>query len=369
VTGYVTDSVTCMNLAEIVLEQDEQGSADSDDERTLSLLLGGFAFFQAVVAACNLDLFGHVSRKAGMTATEIGAVLEIPRHSTRVLLLACTSLGLLKRDAVTGGYSTTSLAERVFVRGRRGDLFPLLDAYHKLHYPALFHTTEAIRTGTNAGLSCFPGSGDTLYERLAEHPELEKVFHDWMRCLNGFGQSWLSVPELTGARHVIDAGGGTGQNALLLTQFYPDVRVTIFDLPSICQVVEEKFKRWGPAAAGISTHAGDFLTDPFPQGADVIAFLRIFNIYSAESNRDLLQRCYAYLPSGGSVIVSSMLTNDDETGPLTAAHLSLYFHVLATGKGMVCPLADYVSWFEAAGFETLRVYRVRGDRVLVGQKA
>jgi SAM-dependent methyltransferase len=358
-----------MNLARIVLEEDGQGVAEREDERTLSLVLGGFAFFQAVVAACNLDLFGHVSRKRGMTATEIGAALEIPRHSARVLLLACTSIGLLKRDAETGGYSTTPLAERVFVRGSRGDLFPMLDAYHKLHYPALFHTTEAIRTGTNAGLSCFPGAGDTLYERLAEHPELEKVFHDWMHCLNGFGQSWLSVPELTSARHVIDVGGGTGLNAVLLSQFYPGVRVTIFDLPSICQVVEEKLKRWGPAASAIHTHAGDFRTDPFPQGADVIAFLRIFNIYSAESNRDLLRRCYEYLPSGGCVIVSSMLTDDDETGPLNAAHLSLYFHVLATGKGMVLPLADYVSWFEAAGFETLRVYQVRGDRVLVGQKA
>jgi hypothetical protein len=63
-----------------------------------------------------------------------------------------------------------------------------------------------------------------------------------------------------------------------------------------------------------------------------------------------------------------MLANDDESGPLTAAHLSLYFHVLATGQGMVYPLKDYQSWFKEAGFGTLRVYRIGGDRVLVGEK-
>jgi ubiquinone/menaquinone biosynthesis C-methylase UbiE len=358
-----------MDLAEIVLEPERRAAADGDDERTLSLVLGGFAFFQAVATACQIDLFGHLSRNSGMTTAEISADLELPLQSTRILLLACTSLGLLHRDPKTGGYANARLAERSFVRGSRGDLFPLLDAYSKLHYPAFTHTLEAIRTGTNSGLACFPGSGDTIYERIAQYPELEQVFHDWMRCLNGFGQSWLQVPELSRATHVIDAGGGTGPNALLLSQLYPGVRVTIFDLPSICQVVDEKRKRWGPAASNISTHAGDFRTDPFPEGADVIAFLRIFNIYSPQSNRELLTRCYAYLPSGGCVIASSMLADDDETGSLTAAHLSLYFHVLATGKGMVYPLSDYVSWFEAAGFEALSVYRMGGDRILVGKKA
>jgi ubiquinone/menaquinone biosynthesis C-methylase UbiE len=266
-------------------------------------------------------------------------------------------------------YSTTTLAERAFIRGSPGDVFPLLDAYNKLHYPAFLHTLEAIRTGTNAGLSCFPGPGDTLYERLAQYPELEIVFHDWMKRLNGFGQAWLSVPELARATHVIDAGGGTGPNALMLAQFYPGVRVTIFDLPSICSVVDEKRKRWGAAAAGVSTHAGNFHTDPFPDGADTIAFLRIFNIYSPEANTNLLKRCYEYLPSGGNVVVSSMLMDDDESGSLTAAHLSLYFHVLATGKGMVYALSDYLDWFEAAGFDAVNVYGVGGDRVLVGRKA
>jgi hypothetical protein len=63
-----------------------------------------------------------------------------------------------------------------------------------------------------------------------------------------------------------------------------------------------------------------------------------------------------------------MFSDDDEAGSLTAAHLSLYFHVLATGEGMVYPVKDYVEWFRDAGFEALNVYRIGRDTVLVGRR-
>jgi hypothetical protein len=357
-----------MEISDVVLEGAGEAERETEDDRTLYLLLGGFAFFQAVVAACEHDLFGYVDRNPGVGQDRIGADLGLPHNSTRVLLLACCALRLLTRDRDSGGYSTTPLARRAFIRGKPGDAYPLLRAYHRLHYPALFHTPEAIAKGTNSGVECFPGPGTTLYERLAEQPELERVFHDWMKYLDGMGHTWLHVPELSTAKHVIDAGGGTGPNALMLRQFYPEARVTIFDLPSICAIVDDKLRRWGPAGRGISTAPGNFLEDPLPPGADAVLFVRIFNIYSGETNARLLAKCWEYLPKGGSVIVSNMLAADDETGSLVAAHLSLYFHVLATGQGMVYPLGDYTAWFEAAGFDSLRVYRVGRDRVLVGVK-
>jgi hypothetical protein len=146
------------------------------------------------------------------------------------------------------------------------------------------------------------------------------------------------------------------------------MRITIFDLPSVCAVADAKLARCGPASAGISTHPGNFLVDPFPDGADAIVFTRIFNIYSEETNRRLLARCADYLEPGGCVIISNMFCDDDEAGSLTAAHLSLYFHVLATGEGMVYPVKDYVQWFEAAGFDSLVVYTVGRDRVLVARR-
>lgn len=340
---------------------------DGEEDRDLYLILGGFAFFQAVAAATSVNLFGYISANPGATRADISRALNLPDNSTRVLLLACTALRLLKREATNAGYHTTSMAERAFVRDRPGNVAPLLDAYQLLHYPALSHTLEAILTGSNAGLKCFPGQGNTLYERLATQPELERVFHEWMRYLNGLGHSWLQVPDLQQAKHLVDVGGGTAANALLLSQFYPDLQITVFDLPSICATVDEKRARWGPSVR-IATHAGDFLKDDFPAGADALAFNRIFNIYSSDSNLRTLKKCHDYLPSGGIVVISNMFSDEDETGSLTAAHLSLYFHVLATGQGMVYPVKDYVEWFRAAGFGALNIYRVGRDTILVGRR-
>jgi L-tyrosine C(3)-methyltransferase len=355
-----------MEVNETVLAS-EVAKSEGDDDRELYMILGGFAFFQAVAAATSLNLFAHISANPGVTRVEISRALGLPENSARVLLLACAALRLLQRDPINGGYRTTSMAERAFVRDRPGNVAPLLDAYQLLHYPALSHTQEAIRTGSNSGLRCFPGHGNTLYERLATNPDLERVFHEWMRYLNGLGHAWLQVPELQQVRHLVDVGGGTGANALLLSQFYPDLKITVFDLPSICAIVNEKQTRWG-SGVRISTHAGDFLKDEFPPGGDALAFNRIFNIYSSESNLRTLKRCHEYLPPGGIVIISNMFSDDEETGSLTAAHLSLYFHVLATGEGMVYPVRDYVEWFSAAGFLALNVYRVGRDTVLVGRR-
>ena len=60
---------------------------------------------------------------------------------------------------------------------------------------------------------------------------------------------------------------------------------------------------------------------------------------------------------GGRLFVYDFTFNDDETGELYGARLSLYFLVAATGAGMAYPPKDYARWFGDAGFQDVKVYK------------
>jgi len=70
----------------------------------LSWILFGHAAFQYLNAATELNLF-ELLEKAPLTKEEIGAELGLAERANDILLLGCTSLGLLEKN--DGRYSLT----------------------------------------------------------------------------------------------------------------------------------------------------------------------------------------------------------------------------------------------------------------------
>ena len=63
----------------------------------LSWILFGHAAFQYLNAATELNLF-ELLEKGPLTKEEIGAELDLAERANDILLLGCTSLGLLETD-------------------------------------------------------------------------------------------------------------------------------------------------------------------------------------------------------------------------------------------------------------------------------
>src|ERR1022692_2878608 len=64
-------------------------------------------------------------------------------------------------------------------------------------------------------------------------------------------------------RHLLDVGGGTGVNASLLVRAYPEMRITILDLPSVVAAAAESVQDAG-LTDRVGVVAGNFLRDEFP---------------------------------------------------------------------------------------------------------
>jgi len=330
-------------------------------------LLGGHIYFQTLSAAVQLDLFTLLNKRPGLTCEEISARLGIQEKPARILLLGCTTLGLLRKTDAT--YANSRLSDRLLVRGAPGNIVAVVEWQHFINYRAMYHFCDSIKANKNLGLSEFDGQESTLYERLAHHPELERIFQDAMQGISIQANAMLArYVDLSHVRRLVDVGGGNGTNAMALASHFPNLHATVFDAPSVCQIARHNVASAGMASR-VDAVAGDCFEDDFPANVDCILFCHFFTIWSEDKNRYLLRKAYDALAPGGSVIVFNMMQSDDETGPLTAAMGSPYFLTLATGEGMLYTWREYQTWMRDAGFATVRTQKLPRDHgAIIGVK-
>jgi predicted O-methyltransferase YrrM len=235
----------------------------------------------------------------------------------------------------------------------------------------MFYLTESLKEGRHVGLDDVPGTGTTIYEKLGQDPEREKIFHEAMDATSTFFNPHLAqIKELENVKHLVDLGGGDGTNAIKLARIFPNLTVTVYELPTVCAKAELNIKR-EKMEGRVKTFAGDFFKDPFPKGFDAVFMSHLNVIWSEERNVALLKRCQEALPKGGLAICYNLMANDAETDPPGAAGMTLFFLTMASGSGMAWPLKSYIDWYKASGFKHRKTYKIvepYEHTIVVGEK-
>src|SRR3954447_7841250 len=97
----------------------------------------GYATFEALFAAVELDVFTKLSARPGMTAAELADGLRLSSHSTRLLLLTLTSIELLVKNG--DRYFNTHISEKILVRGKPKSAIPFVRSGQFLQYKGFTH--------------------------------------------------------------------------------------------------------------------------------------------------------------------------------------------------------------------------------------
>lgn len=327
---------------------------DGPEYARLRPMLYGYTIFQTLFAACQLDMFTTLSKNPGMTASELSNQLGLPVHSTRLLLIACSSIELVVKNQ--DRYYNSHVSEKLLVRGKPKCAIPFVFAGQFLQYKGFYHLLDALKQEANVGLQEYWGEGKTIYERMSSNHEIEIVLYEAMEAIWELSHAGLDrITEFQQVTHLLDVAGGNAVAASLLHDKYPHLRISIFDRPSACVIAKEVIAKNGKQGS-IDTIPGDMFMDPFPSEPDGIIFCHTLEEFSAADSQKLVQKSYAALPEGGKLFAFDFTCRDDERGDLYGARLSLYFLVNATGSGMAYPPKDYVGWFEDAGFTGVEVY-------------
>lgn len=312
----------------------------------LMQLATGFWAFKTLAAAHELDLFTRLSGTPGTTAGRLADTLAIEERPADMLLTGCAALGLLVK--VDGRYVNSPLAEEFLVRGRPyyfGGFVQMLD---QRLYPGWGRLAEAIRT--NRPTTWDPDRQSSLFE--GEDPQLLAVFWEAMHSLSTFTARALGrAIDLSGARRLLDVGGGSAAFDIELCRLYPNLTATVYELPKVADIAAGKVDEAG-FSGRIATVTGDFFADAsLPDGYDTILLSMIMHDWSEARCRVILQKCWAALPSGGQVIIAELLVNDARTGPPAAALMSL--NMLVETEGRNYTPAEYAAWLDDLGFRDI----------------
>ena len=321
----------------------------TDADRTLSpvplmQLTTGFWAFKTLAAAHELDLFSRLSGTPGVTAEGLAQALGIEERPAEMLLTGCAALGLLLKSG--GRYVNSPLAEEYLVGGKPyyfGGFVQMLD---QRLYTGWGRLTEAIRT--NKPTTWDPDRQSSLFD--GEDPQLLAVFWEAMHSLSTFTARTLGAAvDLGDAARLLDVGGGSGAYDIELCRLYPHLTATVYDLPQVTAIAAEKIKQ-ANLSERITTVAGDFFADTsIPDGHDTILLSMIMHDWAEERCRAILRKCWAALPTGGQLIISELLVNDERTGPPSAALMSL--NMLVETEGRNYTPSEYTRWLHDIGFE------------------
>ena len=322
---------------------------EQDEDAIRDLFLGMY-YFQFLASAVELDLFTLLSRSPGLTREELAERLKLENQPARILLLGCGALGLLRKEG--DRYFNTSGAERFFSKTHPANMVPAVRMANHIQYRPMGRFAEALKTNTNVGLQEIPGSAPNLYMRLAENPPLEKIFHEMMSLVSYGTAAFLAEAlDLSRRRRLLDVGGGEAVNATALAGRWPDLHVTVLDLPTVAETIRARLTAQGMAER-VTAVGGDCFAEELPGGFDAMLFSRFLGIWSEDKVRGLLAKAARALRPGASLYLIEALQDDDEMGPPFVAHLCAYFLTLASGEGMVRTWTEWVDWLEEAGFKS-----------------
>jgi ubiquinone/menaquinone biosynthesis C-methylase UbiE len=317
------------------------------DRDGLSRLLYGHAAFQYLAAACELNLLDSLAAEPA-TKQEIAARLGLAERAADVLMLGCSSVGLTAQR--NGRYEIGAAVKELIAAGDWQRFKDIVAFYQHIVYVPETDFPESLRQNRNVGLRRIPGEGRDLYHRLSEHPQLRRVFYDFMSSWSELAKRHLVERlDLSGVSALLDCGGGDGINAIELARANAHLRVTILEIEDTVPIAKEKV-----AAAGLSDRitvvAGDMFAGAFPTGFDCVLFAHQLVIWTLEENTQLLRKAHEALNDGGKVVIFNSISNDEGDGPFLAAMCSAYFASLPAEGGMIYSWQQYEKCLEDAGF-------------------
>ena len=309
----------------------------------------GFQASRVLLTAIELDVFTVVGQ--GARADEVAVKLGTDRRATEMLLDALVALEVLgKQD---GNYGNTPLSARYLVARARDDARAAL--MHSAHlWPRWSTLTDCVRQGTSVAHREMVERGDewTTSFIAAMH-----------RNASARAPAVVRATGLDGARRMLDVGGGSGAYSIAFARASQDLRVEVFDLPTVLPIAQRHIEEAG-LSNRITTRAGDLRTDHLGSGYDLILLSAICHMLGPEPNVKLLGRCFAALSPGGRVVIQDFILAPDRTSPRSGALFALNM-LVGTPEGSCYTREEYGSWLRQVGFEDVRHVTMPGPTGLM----
>ena len=310
----------------------------------------GYWRTQTIRAAVEVGVFDALPARAGQLEKDLGLAVGMgPR-----LMRALAELGLATQ-AGDESFSVTAKG-RYLERSHPHSMADAALMWAGKTQDAWTGITRSLRTG----LSGLPRtSGNGFFDHLQERPAELREYHRALAAYARHDYRWLPEAVDFGVhRHVLDAGGGSGELAFALLRSFPGLAATVMDRPEVIDAAVMP----GDVAGRCDFIAGDLL-EIWPVRADAVILARVLHDWPDAEAATILDRAREAMPDGGCLYVLEMVVDDSPSGGL------LDLNMLVTTGGMERSAGQYGKLLEAAGFRLLDVVGTGGVSSVIRARA
>jgi SAM-dependent methyltransferase len=288
------------------------------------------------------------------SAEAISSAVGVDVDRTRRLLRGLAVLGVV-RQVDDAAFANTEVGE-IFREGVTGSRRPLAMMHFPQSYRAWEHFLEALRTGVGAYSLAY---GRTLWEMLAADAEFATRFNEGQAANSrAVGDFVAANGEFSGARLVVDVGGGKGALLAAVLRVHRAVRGTVCDLPAGLSEARAFLDE-----AGVGERADVVVADFFdavPGGGDVYLLKDILHDWPDAEAGKILAVCRAAMRPGARMLVVERVVPAEVGGdPAALNPVMTDLHMMVLFDGRERTAEELSALFGAARMELSRV--VRGD--------
>lgn len=191
-------------------------------------------------------------------------------------------------------------------------------------FGSLMELEHSVRTGEPAFNRAY---GEGWWSYLAIRPGRAEVFNNIQTITSRQVHSLVLEPyDLSGARRLVDVGGGHGTLVAAMLRRYPELTAVVFDQPAVVAGARRTLED-AEVRDRAETVGGDFF-DSVPAGGDVYLLSMILHDWDDERSLKILGNIRAAMAPGGRLLVIDPVIPEGDAphiGKFTDIYMLMHF--------------------------------------------
>jgi predicted O-methyltransferase YrrM len=289
-------------------------------------------------AAVKLDVFTCLAEEQLLSA-EVSDRLKASSKGVERLLNALVAMELLTK--ADDKYFNTSSAKEFLSKDSPKYLGNIIMHHH--------HLVESW-----SQLDQCVQSGQAIRERssFSDDEWRESFLMGMFNMAMNMAPMLIPKIDISSRRHLLDLGGGPGTYAIHFCRHNPQLKATVFDLPTTRPFAEKTIERFD-LPDRIDFRGGNYLKDDIEGRYDAVWLSHILHGEGPEGCKKIIQKAVAVLERGGIIIIHEFILDNSMDGPLFPALFSLNM-LLGTDSGQAYSEQQLMGMLADAGVKDIQ---------------
>jgi hypothetical protein len=323
----------------------EAGSRNGNLPPALFQMATGYWLSQAVYVAAKLGL-ADLMRDGPRSCQELAAVTGTDSQCLFRLMRALSAARIFVHTQ--SDHFALATAGKRLQKDSPGSQRAIIMTLGEVHYQAWGNLLHSVRTGSTGFESTF---GTSLFAYLQSSPEAADTFNKGMSDVASMlAYAVLLAYDFSQISSLVDVGGGQGQFLRTILQLHPEMKGTIFDLPSTIEQARQ-YSHGDPCSGRLAAIGGDFFHS-VPEGADAYVLCGVIHDWDDDSAVQILRNCRLAMNQKGRLLLVEVVVPDDDAYCFSKL-LDLNMMVMTGGRERT--RAEFAALLNTAGYSLKRI--------------